>query len=136
MTATTGRRTPPRGTTQQRSQAEERPRLVVHHKRRVSARMLSAVFISSFFVILFMSVSLQSLRAEADHDIDALDQQIRYSAERYLELRAELAEKETPALIMQEAHQLGMIDPGPVAPLAVPDMTSPQLEEIDAVPGA
>lgn len=98
--------------------------------------MLSVAFMTSFFLILFGSVSIQSLRADADHDMDVLDQQIRHAAERYLELRAELAEKETPALIMQEARQLGMIDPGPVAPLAVPEMDVPEIEDVDAVPGA
>lgn len=89
-----------------------------------------------FFAILFAAVWVQSLRAGADRSIDLLDQQIRSAAETYLELRAELAEKETPALVMQHARDLGMIDPGPVAPLAVPDDPALPTGPADGVPGA
>lgn len=109
---------------------------MVHRRRRVSGRALSVAFFTSFFVILFAAVWVQSLRAAADRNLDQLDQQIRGAAETYLELRAELAERETPALIMQQARDLGMIDPGPVAPLAVPEETDPVVDHVEANPGA
>lgn len=115
---------------------ESAPRLVVHRTRRISPRVLSVAFFACFFAILFSAVWLQSLRAGADRNIDVLDQQIRSAAESYLELRAELAEKETPALMMQKARDLGMIDPGPVAPLAVPDDSDVQPVIADGAAGA
>lgn len=117
-------------------QKTDRPRLVVHRRRWVSARVLGATFFCGFFATLFLSVYVQSLRTEADRSIDSLDQQIREAAEHYLELRAEVAEKETPALVMEQARQLGMIDPGPVAPLAVPEITKATEEAPDGIPGA
>ncbi|MCB1256199.1 MAG: hypothetical protein KDB26_03795 [Microthrixaceae bacterium] len=95
--------------------------LTVHHRRRISTRAAVISSAMAFFVILLLAVSVQSLRAQTDRQLDNVNSQIRKEAERNLELRAKLAGKESPATIMDQARALGMIDPGPVVPLASPE---------------
>lgn len=104
--------------------------IVVHYRRRLSTRGVVVLSALAFFAILFLAVSVQAMRAQGDRNLDAINQGIRVETERYLELRAKLAEKESPARIMGKARTMGMIDPGPVAPLA-----SPAGEGADEEPG-
>ena len=104
--------------------------IVVHYRRRLSTRGVVVLSALAFFAILFLAVSVQAMRAQGDRNLDAINQGIRVETERHLELRAKLAEKESPARIMGKARTMGMIDPGPVAPLA-----SPAGEGADEEPG-
>lgn len=111
-----------RGTARAADRSGDKPvELTVHHRRRISTRAAVISSAMAFFVILLLAVSVQSLRAETDRQLDDVNSQIRKDAERNLELRAELAGKESPATIMDQARALGMIDPGPVVPLASPE---------------
>lgn len=60
---------------------------------------------------------IQSLRIEGQNHIDRTTEQIAAENVRTLDLRAAIAERESPERIMAKARELGMIDPGPVAPL-------------------
>ncbi|MEZ5309558.1 MAG: hypothetical protein R2735_02995 [Microthrixaceae bacterium] len=104
--------------------------IVVHYRRRLSTRGVVVLSALAFFAILFLAVSVQAMRAQGDRNLDVINQGIRVETERHLELRAKLAEKESPARIMGKARTMGMIDPGPVAPLA-----SPAGEGADEEPG-
>lgn len=92
----------------------------VHRRRRISGRAVFVLGGLVFFVILLSTVSVQSLRAQTDRQLDLVNKEIRAQTERNFELSARLAKKESPADIEERARALGMIDPGPVAPLVSP----------------
>ncbi|MGB3410263.1 MAG: hypothetical protein WBA45_03625 [Microthrixaceae bacterium] len=80
------------------------------------------------FSVLLLSVMIQSLRIEGQSHLDATSNKIGIENARSLDLRAAVAERESPERIMSEARNLGMIDPGPVAPLSSGTPTAGVLE--------
>lgn len=98
--------------------AASKVRLTVHSKRFVSLRSLVWLLAVTAFSVLLLSVMIQSLRIEGQSHLDKTSNRIGIENARSLDLRAAVAERESPERIMSEARKLGMIDPGPVAPLA------------------
>ncbi len=95
-----------------------RPRVQVHPRRFVSVRAIMTLSVVTFFVVLLVSVMIQSLRIEGQNHLDRTAASIAAENSRSLDLRAAVAERESPERIMKKARDLGMIDPGPVAPLS------------------
>ena len=93
-------------------------RLTVHPRRRVSLRTTVALAAATFFAVLVGSVTIQAQRIEAQARLDALDAQLTEARDEHRRLRAEVAIAESPERIMAEATALGMVEPGPVLPLA------------------
>ena len=103
------------------------PRLRVLPRRVVSLRALIVLSGVLFFGVLFGAVAIQAQRIEGQREIDRLDRTILEQQDANRMLRAEVAERESPARIMAEARALDMVEPGPIAPLiaGVPLTTAP-----------
>jgi hypothetical protein len=70
-----------------------------------------------FFVVLAGSVTIQAMRIETQHRIDAVDAELARAREDHRRLLARVAAAESPERLLSEARRLGMVDPGPVVPL-------------------
>jgi len=109
------------------------PRLRVLPRRVISLRALLVLSGIMFFGVLFCAVSIQAQRIEGQRRIDQLDRAIVAERDQHRALRAEVAERESPERIMAAARSLGMVEPGPVAPLiggpALPTEAPPTVDE-------
>lgn len=90
----------------------------MHLRRRVSLRATVALAAVTFFAVLVGSVAIQAQRIEAQARLDELNEQLVVARDEHRRLRAEVAIAESPGRIMGEATTLGMVEPGPVLPLA------------------
>ncbi|HTN99609.1 MAG TPA: hypothetical protein VL068_02940 [Microthrixaceae bacterium] len=84
----------------------------------MSFRAFMMMSVVAFFVVLLGAVTIQSQRIEGQRNLDLTAARMRTQASRSLDLRAEVATRESPERIMSKAKEMGMVDPGPVAPLS------------------
>jgi cell division protein FtsL len=103
----------------QRQTEPVRPGLTVVRRRRARRSVVTKISVLAF-VALFASVLgvvvFQTLRAQNQTTLDALDHQVAAEQDRGKELRLQLADAESPDRIVAIAEQkLGMIAPNDVA---------------------
>lgn len=110
-------------------------RLSVHPKKFVSIRAFTTMSVVTFFAVLLLSVMIQSQRIAGQSRLDRISDQMALENARSLDLRAAVAERESPERIMSKARGLGMIDPGPVAPLSSGDAGAEAPSSQDSVAG-
>ena len=70
------------------------------------------------FSVVGGGVAIQAQRVQAQHRLDELRTELSEAGDEHRVLRAEVAFAESPDRIMAEAREMGMVDPGPVLPIA------------------
>ncbi len=102
--------------------AEPRPRPVppkrhlrvvtpVERARQRLTPKVGVVLTGLVFVALFAVAIAQTLLVQAQIRLDGLDQQLTTEQARYRELRNQVAQMESPARVVDAAHNLGMVAP-------------------------
>jgi len=79
-------------------------------RRRVTPGMAVLLTAGLFATLLAVAVA-HTVLVEGQVRLDELDSQLVQEQARYQELRAELAERESPARIVQAANDMGMVTP-------------------------
>ena len=104
------------GTLEPRQPPAERPThlRVVAPAERVRRRLTPATAVlltAALFAMLLAVAVVQAVLVQGQVRLDALDAQLTAEQARYQELRKDVAELESPARIVDAAHQQGMVAP-------------------------
>jgi hypothetical protein len=94
------------------------PLLRLLPRRSVSLRATVAISALLFFSVLAGSVTIQAQRIEGQHRLDGVRTELESAEQINRALRAEVAIAESPQRVKAEAVRMGMVEPGPVLPLA------------------
>jgi len=69
------------------------------------------------FVMLMGLVTISAQRVEGQQQLDALQSRLAVVHNTNRELRADVAEAESPEVVLDAASKLGLVEPGPIVPL-------------------
>jgi cell division protein FtsL len=93
---------------------ERRHLRVVAPAERVRRRLtpaLGVLLTAGLFALLFAVAIAHTLLVQGQIRLDAIDKDLATEQARYQTLRTEVAEMESPARVVDAAHQLGMVTP-------------------------
>lgn len=87
--------------------------------RRASRLQVAAVAVTgAMFVVLMGMITMSAQRVEGQQRLDELQHELTVAQNLNRELRADVAEAESPAVVLASAARLGLVEPGPIVPLA------------------
>ena len=69
------------------------------------------------FVLLMGVVTISAQRIEGQRKLDSLQMQLADLQSTNRELRADVAQAESPEVVLAHAAKLGLVEPGPIVPV-------------------
>jgi hypothetical protein len=84
------------------------------------------------FVLLMGVVSISAQRIEGQRKLDSLQTQLSDLQSTNRELRADVAQAESPEVVLADAAKLGLVEPGPIVPVE----PGPAVPAVPAAPAA
>ena len=103
-------------------------------RSRPALARLVRVAVISLVALIALAVAIQAQRVAGQQALDEIRSESNAESRRQADLRAELAEAESPSVILAQAEGLGLVEPGAV--VAVPAAEVVSAADAVAVPGA